>query len=332
MTEKRYEVYGIGNAIMDLQVRAADESLARFGLEKGGMQLVEPDRQQELIAHFAGSSVHKASGGSAANTVIALSQLGARTAYGCVVGDDENGRLYLNEMKSLGVDLHIPPTPGGTTGTSLILITPDAERTMNTHLGASAGLTGRLINGELIAESEWLYVEGYLFASPDGQDAIRTALDFAKQFGTKVAITFSDGFIVDVFGGPLREAVGQAELIFANRVEALKFTGAADEHTAFERLRAAAPSVVMTLSERGAWVAMNGVEERVEPFPVVPVDDTGAGDMFAGGFLYGVTKGLGPRDAGRLACFLASRVVAQLGPRIAGDLRKLARDAGVRIE
>ncbi len=321
MGKRKFAVYGIGNAIMDLQLQARDEDLKALQLEKGGMALVEPERQRELLEYFAGFPIHRASGGSAANTMIAIAQLGGKTAYGCLVGDDEYGHYYLNEMNELGVVLHTAPVSGAVTGTSIIIISTDAERTMNTHLGASAGFDGTLVSHECIRDAEWLYIEGYLFSSETGRDAVRAAVRLAKESGTKIAVTFSDAFIVDFFGDALREAVAAADLVFANLTEAKRFAGTEDEEAAFAGLCAASPGAVMTMSERGARIQWQGAKTAVSSFPVKAIDDTGAGDMFAGGFLYGVSHGMSAQDAGRLACILAGRVVSQLGPRLKENVR-----------
>ncbi|MCB0323795.1 MAG: adenosine kinase [Bdellovibrionales bacterium] len=319
----KFDVYGIGNAIMDLQLKVAEDDLERFELEKGAMRLVDVDQQQRLIEYFHGQALNQASGGSAANTMIALSQLGGRAAYGCLVGDDAFGKFYFSEMRDLAVELHTKPVQGKVTGTCVILVTPDAERTMNTHLGASADLSASDVSEELISQSKWLYVEGYLFTSEGGQGAVRRAVSLAKKHNVRVAVTFSDGFIVDVFGEPLRETVRQADLVFANLNEAQRYTGITDENKAFLALCDEAANVVMTMSERGARVRYDGQTEFIEATPVQAEDDTGAGDMFAGGFLYGVTHGLDGRQAGSLACFLAGKVVSQMGPRLQCDVRKL---------
>ena len=194
---------------------------------------------------------------------------------------------------------------------------------MNTHLGASIELDEKDVSAELIEASKWLYVEGYLFSQPSGQRVAKRAISYAKECGTKVAVTFSDGFIVEFFGEALRAAVAQADLAFANFNEARKFTGAEEENEVFQRLSQAVPTAVMTLSERGARISDSGNEYFIPPFKTQAVDDTGAGDMFAGGFLYGLTHGHSVEESGRLACYLASRVVSQLGPRLECDVREL---------
>lgn len=320
---RRYHVYGLGNAIMDLQLKAKDADLDKLNLEKGAMRLVEPQDQKRLLEHFHGYDIHQASGGSAANTMIAIAQLGGFVAYGCVVGDDLYGNFYLQEMEQLGVLLHTVPLPGRTTGTCVILITPDAERTMNTHLGASVELDAEHVSEELIADSEWIYIEGYLFSQASGQRVVQRAIELATKHKTKIAMTFSDGFIIDVFGGPLREAAASADLVFANLNEATKFTGELNPDRVFARFAESFPSAVVTMSEKGARVRHEGKDYSVPPFPTRAIDDTGAGDMFAGGFLYGLAQGMPVEEAGRLACYLASKVVSQLGPRLLCDVKAL---------
>ena len=327
--KQRFNVYGIGNAIMDLQLRASDDDLATLQLKKGGMQLVEAEEQAKILEYFDAASLHQASGGSAANTIIGLAQLGASVGYGCLVGDDLFGNFYRDEMSELGVHLDNEPVGKAITGTSLILITPDAERTMNTNLGVSAEFSADHISADSLCNSDWLYVEGYLFSSETGQQAVTRAIEIAKENGVSVAVSFSDGFIVDVFGDHLRAAVESADLLFANMAEAQAYTKGESEDEVFASFKAAAPTVIMTLHERGARVNMNGEELHIPAFPVDAVDTTGAGDMFAAGFLYGLTGGFSAQKSAELACFLASRVVSQLGPRIHGDLRDLAEKQGL---
>ena len=211
----------------------------------------------------------------------------------------------------------------GKTGSSVILVTPDAERSMNTHLGASALLGPEHVSSRLIEASNWLYLEGYLFSTAPGREAIKRALKYATKFNTRVAITFSDTFIVEGFRDDLAAAVKYSELIFANQAEASAFCGETNEEKIFDSLSTVAPNVVMTVGEKGAKVSFSDEKFHVPAFKAEAVDDTGAGDMFAGGFLYGVTQGLKPKVATKFACLLASKVVSKLGPRLAGDIKSL---------
>ena len=323
MQDRPLKVYGIGNAIMDLQLSISDEEFSPLELEKGSMNLVDEAQQQALLAKLSSHQVHTASGGSAANTVIALAELGAKSAYCCLVGNDEFGSKYLSEMQELGILTHVAARPDAVTGSSLILITPDAERTMNTNLGVSAELSPAEVDSSVLKDSEWLYVEGYLFASPTGAQAAAEAIKIAKEHNVKVAITFSDGFIVEVFGDNLRAAVKQADLVFANLNEGQAYTGKQEPQEVFAALASQGAMVALTMSENGALVGTSEQHEHVSAHPVEAVDATGAGDMFAGGFLYGITSGLSTAESGRIACYLGSEVVAQLGPRLKGNLHDL---------
>ncbi len=323
---RNFDVYGVGNAIMDLQLQIADEAIAVLGLEKAGMKLVDVAEQKAIIEYFHGQQINQTSGGSAANTMIAIAQLGGQVGYGCRVGDDSFGEAYLAEMAELRVQISSRPVEGSPTGTCVILITPDAERTMNTHLGASASLDEGDVDEAAIKNAQWVYIEGYLFSSESGQRVTRKVVELAKRHSTKIAVTFSDGFIVDFFGESLRHVVSNADLVFANLNEARRFTGLVDSQVpaekVFEVFKSSAPTAVMTMSEHGALVSDQAGVYKITPVKTQAVDDTGAGDMFAGAFLYGVTHGLSSAESGKLGCLLASRVVSQLGARLAGDLRQ----------
>jgi sugar/nucleoside kinase (ribokinase family) len=325
---KEFDVYAIGNAIMDIQLQGKSSDLATLGLEKGSMQLVDVDTQKKILTYFENANTHQASGGSAANTVIALAQLGGLSAYGCLLANDSMGQEYASEMKHIGVALHNEPVLNEVTGSSVIIITEDAERTMNTHLGVSATFSDAHVCEEHMSRASWLYIEGYLFASVPGQKAIEKAIACAKKHNVKIAITFSDTFVISFFREPLAKAVSEASLIFANAHEAQAFTGLSDEEAVFASLTAQVPNVVMTLSDRGSWVRYEGVSEYVPGTKVTAVDATGAGDMYAGGFLYGITRGMSGLESGKIANFLAGKVVSQLGPRIHGDLKQILSQGG----
>jgi sugar/nucleoside kinase (ribokinase family) len=325
MLDYNYDVYAIGNALIDLQFSVSEQELLSLGLSKGSMRLVEVDEQVRLLEMFADRKQHLASGGSAANTVIAIQQLGGRAAYGCAVGEDNFSEFYLNEMKDLGVHLCTKPLARHATGTCIIFITPDSERTMNTHLGASYYFGAEHVNEDLIKEAAWLYVEGYLFSSDTGREASAYAVNLAKKHGTKVAVTFSDGFIVDVFGDTLRGVVAQSDLVFANFGEASRYTGFSELEEVVSALGKEVANYAITLGEHGAFVSVDGSISKIPGEVVRAVDTTGAGDMFAGGLLYGLTHGLNGEESGRLACRLAAKVVSQLGPRLPGDLAGFIR-------
>ncbi|MBP9838756.1 MAG: adenosine kinase [Proteobacteria bacterium] len=320
---KTIDVIAIGNAIIDLQVSATEQEIKDFKLEKGGMKLVSLKEQEQLLSQLKSHKINKASGGSAANTVIAIAALGAKTAYNCMVGDDELGSFYIDELKALGVEAATLKNKNFPTATCAVMITPDAERTMNTFLGASAHLDQEHVSEELISKAKWLYVEGYLFSSETGQRVVEKAIGFAKKHNTKIAVTLSDGFIVEFFGVPLRKALKDAELVFSNLNEASKYTGLTEVKEVFAKFAQDFPLAVMTMSEKGALIRANSEDHFIPPFPTVATDDTGAGDMFAGAFLYGINSGLSITESGKLACFLASKVVSQLGPRLKIDLKNI---------
>lgn len=320
---KEFDVYGIGNALVDVQFQVEEQALKDLNLDKGGMQLVDTAEQNTVLQYCDGVTPHRVSGGSAANSMIAISQLGGNVAYGCLVGDDELGHFYFDEMQLLGVSLHTPPVNGEPTGTCVILITPDAERTMNTHLGVSATFNVEHVTEDALKNAEWLYLEGYLFSTDRGREAVRRAIDLAKKHQVKISLTFSDRFIVEVFGDAVRAAVADCDLIFGNAQEASAYVGTQED--VFSHFRKSAPNVIMTRSEKGVLGTFGGSSFEVDGFPIQPVDATGAGDMFAGAFLYGITHAHTAEDAARLSCFLSSKVVSQLGPRLQGDVKALAQ-------
>ncbi len=215
---REFDLIGLGNSLVDILLELSDAEFAPLAFERGTMRLIEHDDQQELLAAFGGREPRLVSGGSVANSVIACSQLGGKGAFVGCVGDDRYGLHYASEFAELDIDFANPPLVGETTGTCVSIITPDAERTMRTCLAVSSHLAARHVPADKIAASEWLFVEGYLFANPaTGQHAIREAIRAAKAGGTKVALTCSDAFVPQVFGDAFREALGQSDLLFATR-------------------------------------------------------------------------------------------------------------------
>lgn len=315
----KYDVFGIGNAIVDLQINVSDGIIRELGLTKGSMRLVSLEEQNSILGSLSVSDLHCSSGGSAANSMIALSELGSKASYCCLVGNDPKGIGYIREMEKLGIDLATPKVAGATTGTCLILVTPDGERTMNTHLGISSELSSEDINEESLSQSKWLYIEGYPLSTSKGQDAVMYAIDIAKKNGVKIAVSFSDIFIVNCFRNELERIVSDAHLVFANSLEACNFVENDDVYSAFDILSARVPNVAITMGESGALIGssvVGGARYHVESPKVDVIDTTGAGDMFAGGFLHGLLRGLNYDEAGRLGCLLASQVVSRLGARL----------------
>ncbi len=305
--------------MVDMFLEMNDQEFAGTGFEKGTMRLVEKEEQQQLLTRFHDTrhDLRLVSGGSVANSVIGLTQLGGRSAFIGCVGDDRYGLHYADEFEQLNIEFGSNVLVGETTGTCLAIITPDAERTMRTCLAVSSHLAARHVNADAVAHSEWLFIEGYVFANPEtGQHAIREAIRIAKESGTKVALTCSDAFIPQVFGDAFREALAQSDLLFCNAVEAQAVTGQSDVRSAFEHLRALVPAAVVTDGPHGAHVRFGGVETHVPAHPCEPKDLTGAGDMFAGAFLYGITHGYDPAVAAKGANYLCMKVITQVGARL----------------
>jgi len=314
---KEFDVCGLGNSLVDILLELTDEEFAPLAFERGTMRLVEPAEQRQLLAAFGDHEPRLVSGGSVANSVIACSALGGRGAFIGCVGDDRYGLHYSDEFEQLGIEFVNAPLVGETTGTCVSIITPDAERTMRTSLAVSSHLAARHVPADRIAASEWLFVEGYVFANPStGQHAVREALKAAKAAGVKVALTCSEAFVPHAFGDAFREALAQSDLLFCNAVEATAVTGATTAAAAFAALKGLVPNCVVTDGPNGAFVRFGGSEHHVAAYPCEPKDLTGAGDMFAGAFLYGVTHGVAPEKAARAANLLAMKVITQIGARL----------------
>jgi sugar/nucleoside kinase (ribokinase family) len=313
---REFQLYGLGNALVDIFIDVSEGEFAPLAFERGSMRLVEQAEQTALLERFHDHEPRLTSGGSVANSVIAFAQLGGQAAFLGCVGDDRYGLFYETEFEELGVDIGNPVIVGETTGTCACLITPDAERTMRTCLAVSSHLAEKHVDEARLRNADWVFVEGYLFANPSGQGAIRAALRLARQHRVKVAVTCSEAFVVNLFGDAFFEALEQTDLLFCNRSEACAVTGAASAEEAFARLAGKVASAVVTDGPRGAYVRHAGVEAHVPAFPCHPVDVTGAGDMLAGSFLYGITHGVAPARAARAACYLAMKVITQVGARL----------------
>lgn len=315
----QFDVCGLGNAVVDIFLEVDDKSFEALGFERGTMRLVEKDEQQSLLENFHTSEhdLKLVSGGSVANSIIALSQLGGNASFIGCVGDDVYGNHYYDEFNELGIEIGDPKLVGETTGTCLAIITPDAERTMRTCLAVSSQLAATHVDKERIANSKWLFIEGYVFANPEtGQHAIRESIEIAKSNGTKVALTCSDGFIPEVFGDVFREAMEKSDLLFCNAPESVAVTDAADSQAAFEKLRSMVPNCVLTDGPNGAFVRFGDEECHVPAVATEPKDLTGAGDMFAGSFLYGINHGYSAEASARGANFLSHKVISQVGARL----------------
>lgn len=325
MAEKpRFNVYGVGNALVDIQAKVGDETLEVLRFTKGVMTLVDEDTQARVLSSLKGAQITRCAGGSAANTIMGVADFGGSAAYAGKVADDELGRFFLEDMRKVGVAIEVAPAPGGHTGTCVILITGDAERTMLTHLGVSATLGPADIDEAAIAQSEYVYVEGYLFAAENNRAAALKAIDLAKKNDVKVALTVSDPFLIKLFKDEFWRLIeGPVDLLFCNLEEARSLTDLEDPMDCARRIHRHAADVALTLGPNGSLLMASGELIPIEGVPTTAIDTTGAGDMYAAGLLYGVTNGLTWQRAGHLASHAAARVVSQLGARLA---RPFTRD------
>ena len=307
----------MGNSLVDIFLDLDDAEFAALGCERGTMRLVEAAEQRQLLEKFHGRDPRLVSGGSVANSLIAMSQLGGKGAFIGCVADDRYGLFYEMEFKELGIAIGNPVIVGESTGTCVCIITPDAERTMRTCLAVSSHLSAGQVDEDRIERSEWLFIEGYMLANPStGQGAVREAIKLAKKHGTKIALTCSEAFIVHVFGDAFFETLGQSDLLFCNASEAAAVTQADSVQKSFAKLKSVVPSCVVTDGPHGAHIRHEGREAFVSAYACTPKDLTGAGDMFAGAFLYGITHGVPIDKAGKAACFLSMKVITQVGARL----------------
>lgn len=323
-----YDVYAIGNALVDTEFVVSDAFLAEHGIAKSLMTLVPQAQQLRTIAALtaSGEPRKRASGGSAANTAMTVQGLGGQSYYSCRVADDDTGAFYVNDLLSAGVGTNMHShRPQGVSGTCLVMVTPDAERTMNTFLGISEQVSVDDLDEQALVRSRWVYLEGYLVTSPSGRAAAIRLRELAEQHGVKVAMTLSDPSMVQLFRDGLSAMLGAGvDLLFCNEDEARQFTGTDSAEAALQALSAVARQVVVTCGARGALIFDSGTIHAVSGVPTQAVDTNGAGDTFAGAFLYAVARGRDVQTAGTLACHAASQVVSDFGPRLSGDaLRSL---------
>ncbi|MBN8574186.1 MAG: adenosine kinase [Candidatus Kapabacteria bacterium] len=320
---KRLQLCGLGNGLVDVQFQVSESDFEHFGIKKGTMTLVTAEEQEQYFRQLQGGVPHRSSGGSAANSIIAFAGFGGKASFKTVLGNDNWGNFYAQEFNNLQIELISEVIPNKMTGTCLILITPDAERTQLTCLGINEDFGTEHINEQTVADSEWLYIEGYKFSEPKGAHAIREAISFAKKHNTKIAVTFSDTFVVKVFREQLTEAVSAADLIFCNETEGCSFTNLDNPHAAFQRLCEIVPNVAFTRGAEGSLIRYNNQTVAISTFDTHAIDTTGAGDMYAAGFLYGITHNYSPQFAGHLGSYAASKIVSQFGARFNGDYTEI---------
>ena len=311
-----YDVYGVGNALVDIQATVTDDLLNGLPFEKGIMTLVDESVQQRVLGRLDGRPIHRCAGGSAANTVMGVADFGGKAAYAGKVGNDALGQFCLEDMRKMGVAIEVPPAKG-TTGTCVVLITEDAQRTMLTNLAVSSTLGPDDIDEREIRKARYLYVEGYLFTGDSTRAAALRAIELAVANGVKVAFTVSDPFLIQLFREQFWELIeGPVDLLFCNLEEARSLTGHEDPIECANRIHQHAENVAMTLGANGSILMHEGEAIPIEGVPVKAVDTTGAGDMYAAGLLYGITNGLSWKQSGHLASHAAARIVSQMGARL----------------
>jgi sugar/nucleoside kinase (ribokinase family) len=331
MPSTKYDVLGIGNAIVDVIARTEEDFLLKQGMNKGTMALIDEPRARAI--YDAMGPAIETSGGSAANTIVGLASLGSRSAFIGKVKDDVLGQAFTHDIRAAGVAFTTPPAAAGaSTARCYVLVTPDGERTMNTYLGAAQDLHPADIDADLVAASAILYLEGYLWDPKNAKDAFLKAAAIAHEAKRSVALTLSDAFCVDRWRAEFLQLMRShtVDLIFANEGELHSLYQTADFDSAVNALRADVTTAVVTRSEKGCLVIGPDGIEAVSAFPVERVvDTTGAGDLFAAGFLSGVARGADDRTCGRLGALAAAEVIQHLGARPERSLRDLASENGL---
>lgn len=311
-----YDVYGVGNALVDIEARVSEETLQKLRFAKGIMTLVDDAKQQKVLAELDGGSTHRCAGGSAANTIMGVADFGGKAAYAGKVGNDEIGEFFLQDMRRIGITIEVPPAEGQS-GTCVILITPDAQRTMLTSLGVSSLLSPDDIREDELRRAKYVYVEGYLFTATGPKAAALKAIELAKKNGVKVAFTVSDPFLIQSFREEFWKLIeGPVDLLFCNLEESRSLTGMQDPIECAREIHRHTENVALTLGPNGSILMHEGQAIPVEGVSVNAVDTTGAGDMYAAGLLYGITNGLTWKQSGHLASHAAARIVSQLGARL----------------
>jgi sugar/nucleoside kinase (ribokinase family) len=333
MASTRYDVLGIGNAIVDVIARTDDDFLVRQDMRKGTMQLIDEPRAASI--YDAMGPAVEVSGGSAANTIVGVASLGGRAAFVGKVKDDELGRVFAHDIRAAGVAFATPPASAGpSTARCYVLVTPDGERTMNTFLGAAQDLHPNDIDPDAVAAAQIVYLEGYLWDPPHAKEAFIKAAKIAHGAERDVALTLSDAFCVDRYRAEFLDLIrsGTVDLVFANERELHSLYETADFDTALNALRNDARLAVVTRSEKGCLVVTREETDVVAADRVERVvDATGAGDLFAAGFLVGLSRGVDYRTAARLGALSAAEVIQHLGARPETSLKDLARDNGFEL-
>ena len=324
MTETQHDVVAIGNALVDVIADVDEAFIASQGLNRGAMTLIDAERAEGLYA--AMPPAIEMSGGSAGNTIAGVASLGGRAAYIGKVADDQLGRVFRHDIRAAGVTYEVPPANGGApSGRCLIVVTPDAQRTMNTFLGAGVDLGPEDVDAALIAGAQVTYLEGYLWDPPRAKEAFLKATRVAHEAGRKVSLTLSDPFCVDRYREEFLDLVEHhVDILFANEIEIMSLYQVADFDAALQRVRGHCDVAALTRSEKGSVIVAGDEVHVVDAAPVSRVvDTTGAGDMYAAGFLYGYTQELELARCGRIGAIAAAEVISHYGARPEVSLRSL---------
>ena len=328
MSEATYDVVAIGNAIVDVIAQADHEFIAREGMTAGSMRLIDADEATGLYGRMGPG--REISGGSAANTLAGMAALGARCGFIGQVANDQLGQVFIHDLRATGVTFDVPPREGEPpTGRCLILVTPDGQRTMNTFLGASHYLPVAALDEELIASGAILYLEGYMWDPEEPRAAMRSAILTARKAGRRVAFTLSAAFVIDRYRTDFQALIdeGLIDILFANEEEIIALTQIEDCEEAIAAVRHKVPLLVVTRSEKGAIAMWNGERVSVPAEPIERVvDTTGAGDLFAAGFLTGQAQGRSVEDCLRMGAIAAAEIISHFGARPEADLKKLVAE------
>ncbi len=319
---KKYHAYAIGNALVDIEYHVNAHDLVEHGIDKGVMTLIDEQRQNALIAQLGDSHEKMTCGGSAANTIIAMAQMGAKTHFDCRVSSDMTGQIFARDLHDSGVhsSLDFKPLPPGITGKCLVFVTPDADRTMNTFLGVSGDLDPSDVDRETVLDSEYVYIEGYLASADNTRNAAIEARRIAESRGVKTSLTLSDPNMVRFFRDSLEAMIGdRVDLLFANEEEAMELAGSDNLDDAVELFKKISHNFAITRGKDGALLFDGLGLIDIEPQRVKAIDTLGAGDMFAGAFLYALTHGMSFHQAGELASRASGKIVTQFGPRLEAE-------------
>ncbi|WP_296429435.1 adenosine kinase [Yoonia sp.] len=328
---KKFQVVGIGNAMVDVLARAEDAFLAEAGVQKGIMQLIDMDRAVNLYSRVGPAK--EISGGSAANTIAGVAHLGGRTAYVGKVKDDQLGAIFAHDLRAQGAVYETtlaPKSEEAETGRCIVIVTPDGERSMNTYLGVTEFLSPDDIDTDQMAEAEWIYLEGYRFDGPDSKAAFAKAIDACKGAGGRVSITLSDPFCIERHRDAFRDMVrDHVDLLFCNRAEMLSMYQTEDFDGALAQAASDVAIVACTDSEHGVHILAEGQRWHVPAVPTDIVDATGAGDLFAGAFLWGLSNGHDLEVCGKMGNLAASEVISHIGARPEADLKAIFKAQGL---